>query len=232
MQAKDVMTTAVATVRPEATVREVASLLLRRRISAVPVVDAGGNVLGIVSEGDLIRRPETGTERHPSWWLSLLASPEESAFAYIRTHGGQAGDIMTRKPTAVAEYTALEEVADVLERHRIKRVPVLRDGRLVGILSCADLLHGRVAEQAAPAPSVDDRTIRTAVDAALAQAGVRGEFLSVVFSGGIVHLWGAVESDVEKQAARVAAQSVPGVTDVREAIGVLPPSVRAVMWAE
>lgn len=232
MQAKDVMTTTVATVRPEATVREVASLLLRRRISAVPVVDAGGNVLGIVSEGDLIRRPETGTERHPSWWLTLLASPEESAFAYIRTHGGQAGDIMTRKPIAVAEDTALEEVADVLERHRIKRVPVLRDGRLVGILSRADLLHGLVAEQTAPVPSVDDRTIRTAVDAALAQAGVRGEFLSVVVAGGIVHLWGAVESDVEKQAARVAAQSVPGVTDVREEIGVLPPSVRAVMWAE
>lgn len=232
MQAKDVMTQAVVTAPPDATIRDIAEMLLERRISAVPVVDADGRVVGIVSEGDLMRRPETGTERRPSWWLTLVASPEENALAYVKSHGAHASDVMTRKVISVAEDTPLETVAEMLERHRIKRVPVLREGKLVGIVSRANLLHGLVARQAAPTVRAADQTIKASVEAALKDAGVRRELLSIVVSGGIVHLWGAVGSDAEQQAARVAAEGVPGVEGVRDDIGVLPASVRAVMWAE
>ena len=236
MQAKDIMTAAVVTVRPDATVREIAGLLLERRISAVPVVDPDGRLLGIVSEGDLVRRPESGTGRPRSWWLSLLASPEEQAFAYVKSHGGHARDVMTREVVSVGEDASLAEIAGLLEKHRIKRVPVLRDGKLTGIVSRADLLHGLIARPAAPAVAgpvvTGDRAIRTVIEAAISEAGVRPAFLSVVVSGGIVYLWGAVDSDVEKRAVRVAAETAPGVKEVRDEIGVLPPGVRTVMWAE
>lgn len=230
MQAKDIMTTTVVTVRPDATVREIAKLLLERRISAVPVVDPDSRLLGMVSEGDLMRRPETGTERHLSWWLSLLASPEERAIVYVKSHGGYASDVMTRGVISVSEEASIEDIAELLEKHRVKRVPVLRNGKLLGIVSRADLLHGLVARKAASAASVNDQTIKTAVESALSEACVRPGLPSIVVTGGVVHLWGIVESDAEKQAARVAAESVPGIKGVRDEIGVLPPSVRSVMW--
>ncbi len=232
MQAKDIMTKSVLTVSPNATVQEVAQLLLERRISAAPVVTGEGTLVGIVSEGDLIHRTETGTERHPSWWLRLLASPEESALAYIKSHARRAGDVMTREIVSVDGAASLEAVAETLEKHRIKRVPVVRDGKLMGIVSRADLLRGLVARQSAPEVTKSDEALRTGVEAAISQAGARPEFINVVVSGSVVHLWGLVESGLQKQAARVAAESVAGVKEVRDAIGVMPPSVRAMMWAE
>jgi CBS domain-containing protein len=232
MKAKDVMTTAVVAVRPETVVSEIARMMLQRRISAVPVVDDADHLLGIVSESDLMRRADGGTARHPSWWLSLVSSPEERAIAYIKSHGKRASDVMTSAVVAVPEEASLEEVAELLERHRIKRVPVLRGERLVGIVSRADLLHGLVARQVAPVVTVDDQNAKTAVFAALSEAGVRPTFLSIVVSGGVVHMWGAVESEVEKKAARIAAESVSGVKEVRDEICVLPSSVRAVLWAD
>ncbi len=232
MQAKDIMTTPVVSVPPNTSVREIASLLHRRRISAVPVVDAHEHLLGIVSEGDLIRRPEIGTERHSSWWLRLLADPQESAMAYVKSHGGQASDVMTREVISVGENAELDDVAETLEKHRIKRVPVLRDGKLVGIVSRADLLHGLVARKVAAAPKPGDDAIRTAVQTALAETGGHFEFLSVVVTAGVVHLWGAAESSEQRHAAGVAAMTSPGVTAVRNELGVLPLNVRSAMWAE
>lgn len=232
MQAKDIMTTAIATVPPDATVQDIAKLLLARRISAVPVVDSDGKVLGIVSEGDLMRRPETGTERHPSWWLTLLDNSEETALEYVKAHGGTAGDVMTRDIKTVDEHATLEEIAEQLERHHIKRVPVLRDGRLVGIVSRADLLRGLVARQAAPAVTASDDEMKRAVEAAILQAGAGFAFLSVVVSGGVVHMWGSVGSEIEKRAAGMAAEGVPGVKSVRNEIGILPPRIRSMMWAQ
>lgn len=232
MQAQDIMTTEVATVQSVTPVREVASLLLKRRVSAVPVVDDDGGLLGIVSECDLMRRPETGTERHSSWWLSLLTAPEDRAASYIKTHGGQAGDVMTRNLITITEDTSLGEAANTLERHRIKRVPVLRDGKMVGILSRADLLRGLVAWRPTPTTSMEDRTIKEAAIKALAEAGVSTAFMSVIVSDGVIYLWGAVESELEKEAARVAVDSAPGVVGVREEIAVLPPGVRNFMGSE
>ena len=222
MQAKDVMTTPVVTVEPEAVVRDIAKLLLRRRISAVPVVDADHHLLGIVSEGDLMRRPESGTLRHPSWWLRLLAMPEGTATEYSRSHARRARDVMTSRVVSVAEETPLEEIADLLERNSIKRVPVVRDGRLVGIVSRANLLHGLVARGSARAVPSSDREIRAAVTAQLRQAKIDWHVNAVV-SSGVLHLWGAVESDAQKHAAHVAAGEVPGVTEVQNHLSVLPP---------
>lgn len=227
MQAKDFMTTAVATVQPEATVQDIAKLLLARRISAVPVIGADGTVVGIVSEGDLMRRPETGTERHSSWWLTLLDSSEERALDYVKSHGGTAGDVMTRDVKTVGEDASLEEIAETLERHNIKRVPVLRDGRLVGIVSRVDLLRGLVARQAAPAVTASDEELKKQVEAAILQAGAGFAFLSVVVSGAVAHLWGSVGSEVEKRAAGMAAEGVPGVKSVRNEIGIIPPRIRS-----
>ena len=139
---------------------------------------------------------------------------------------------MTRDLISVGPDILLEDLAETLEKHRIKRVPVLRNGQLIGIVSRADLLRGLVAFRAASRTSADDETIKTAVESALLDAAVRHEFLSVVVSGGVVHLWGAVESDAEKKAAGVAAEGVPGVKSVHDQIGVLPASVRSVIWAE
>lgn len=232
MQVRDVMQADVVTVEPDSDVRYIAKRLLENRISAVPVVDETRHVVGIVSEGDLMRRPESHTERHLSWWLRLAASPDDRAIEYVKSHGRHARDVMVRDVITIQEEASLEKAAELLEKHYVKRLPVLKDGKLVGIVSRADLLHGLVARQAAPVASGSDRQIRAAVERTLSDAGVRTQLVSVVVSGGMVHLWGAAESEARKRAAGVAAENVPGVKGVRNDIGVLPPSVMAVMWAE
>jgi CBS domain-containing protein len=232
MQAQDIMTKSIITADPDTSIQEIAKKLIENRISAVPVVDNNGHLVGIVSEGDLMRRSESGTERQPSWWLFLLAGAEETAQAYVRAHGKHAADVMTRRVITVDEGTPIQEVAETLEIHRIKRVPVMSGQKLVGIISRANLLRGLAARQIAPTSLADDRQIKAAVEESLSEAGVRSIFLNVVVSGGVVNLWGMVETAEEKNATRVAAEAVPGVKEVRENIGVIPPSVRAVMWAD
>jgi CBS domain-containing protein len=224
MHAKDVMTTSVVTVGPDTDVRTIARFLIERRISAVPVVDQAGRVVGIVSEGDLMRRAEAGTERHPSWWLELLASPEDKARDYAKLHGLTAKDVMTRPAVTVAEDAPLGEIATLLERHRIKRVPVVRDGTIVGIVSRANLLHGLVAKAAAPAVASDDAGIREQVIAGIKAAGIPETYVNVVVAGGIVHVWGFVGSEAEKDAIRIAAETAPGVKTVQNnvAVGAYP----------
>lgn len=232
MQARDIMQTHLITAAPETGIREIAEILLASRISAVPVVDEEGRPLGIVSEGDLMRRPETETERHSSWWLSLLASPREQAFSYIKSHGGHARDVMTRDLVTVDESASLEDIAETLERHHIKRVPVLREGRLVGIVSRADLLRGLVAGRAEVTPDASDRDIRDAIEKEFEEAGVRRDLVNPVVTGGVVQLWGVAETAEERQAAAVAVENVPGVKAVENNIGVLSQAVRSVLWAE
>lgn len=232
MQAKDVMTTHVVTVGPETPVAEIARRLIDRRISAVPVVDADGRPLGIVSEGDLMRRPEVEGQRHPSWWLSLFTDAAAKATEYVRSRGGTARDVMTRKVLSVDEGASLEHIATLLEEHGIKRVPVLRGGLLVGIVSRADLLRGIVARQDEPSPATDDEGLRVRIGAELGVAGVRAEFVNVIVSGEVVHLWGATHTMAEREAARVAASRVPGVRRVESHLGVFSPMTQALLWAE
>lgn len=226
MQARDVMTTRVITVGEDTEITEIAKRLLENRISALPVIDSDGRIVGMVSEGDLMRRPESETERHPSWWLSLLLLPEQKAISYVKSHGRQAADVMSRRVVTVADNASLEEIAETLEKHRIKRVPVVRDGKLAGIVSRANLLHGLVARQSGACPSMDDQKIKAAVEKNLSDAGVRTQLLNVVVSGGVVHIWGVVVTADERAAVRVAAENAPGVKEVRANVEALPSYMR------
>lgn len=232
MQARDIMTTSVVTAELETPVIEIAKRLMERRVSALPVVDAQDRVVGIVSEGDLMRRPQSGGQPHVSWWLTVFAAPEEQAREFIKSHGLLARDVMTGNPITVEEEASLEEIATLLEKHRIKRVPVLREGKLVGIVSRANLLQGIVTRQRAPQASDDDRVIRQQVIEALRNSGADARFVDVQVTADIVSLWGATNSEMQRKAIVLAAQSVPGVKRVDSHLGVFPPMVRAGMWAQ
>lgn len=223
------MTSKVISVGEDALVADIARTLLEHRIGAVPVLDADGRPVGIVSEGDLVRRPESRTDsRGGAWWLAWLCSPEERAAEYAKSHGRRARDVMTQPVVTVEESAPLEQVADLLERRRIKRVPVVSDGRLVGILSRANLLHGLATARPGATLTSDDETIRASVLETLREtAGVRDELMNVVVANGTVHLWGAVHSEAERRAARVAAESTIGVRAVTDHLGVLPPQLRS-----
>lgn len=233
MKAKDVMTEDVVSVAPDASVQSIARLLLERRISAVPVIGADGRLLGIVSEGDLMRRAETRTERRTSWWLELLDGREGGAERYLKSHGLVARDVMTPKPVTVAESTPLEKIATLLERNRIKRVPVLRGSKVVGIVSRANLLHALVAaadrptrRRTASAPS------RKGVIREIRAGGQSLDFVNVVVEGAVVHLWGGVEAEAERNAIALAARRSAGVSEVRNHLVVMPARLIGAMGAQ
>jgi CBS domain-containing protein len=227
MLAKDVMTSAVITVAPQTPVPEVANLLLARAISAAPVVDAAGRVLGIVSEGDLINRVDGGGRRRGSWWLELVRPAEEQARDFLKLHGQRAEDVMTREVISVTEDTPLAEIARLLEKHRVKRVPVLRDGRLVGIVSRANLLHGLAHAPRAQPVAQTDREVREALLKALAAAGLPMHQLNITVKDGVAALWGWVDAEVQREAARAAAEETPGVERVQNELNVMSPAARA-----
>ncbi len=224
MKIKDIMTEVVISTELDTSVREIARLLLKHRISAVPVVDERGQVIGMVSEGDLMRRPESRTEGHGSgsWWLDLIDGPEDRARTYLKSHGLTARDVMTRKVITADENTPLEKIATLLERNHIKRVPVLRRGKLVGIASRANLLHGLVARggKAAKATHPNTARIRDDVLAEFQRIGLNTNFMNVVVAEGIVHLWGFVESTAQQKALALAAKNVQGVTKVENHLSV------------
>ncbi|MDQ7976817.1 CBS domain-containing protein [Paraburkholderia sp. SARCC-3016] len=217
MRAIDVMTTSVIYATPEMNIREAAGLLAEHSISAAPVVDVDGNLVGIVSEGDLLHRSEIGTgARRRSWWLQFLSSTRELAREYVKEHAQTVKDVMTTDVMTVYEDTPLGEVAELLERHRIKRVPVLKNGKVTGIVSRANLVRALASIEPAAAPLVtpDDAKLREAVLAAMAgeRWGLARE--NVIVADGVVHLWGSITSDEESKALCIAAQSVPGVKEV------------------
>ncbi|MCL7940502.1 CBS domain-containing protein [Halomonas sp. ATCH28] len=221
MQAADVMTPNVITVTPDSEVSEIASLLLEHGISAVPVVDADDKVLGIVSEGDLMRRVENDTDQHKSWWLKLFSGGGD-AVDYVKSHGRKASEIMTPHPLTIAEDEPLHRIASLLEKRRIKRVPVVRDGRLVGIVSRSNLLRGfSVSRQ--PAAGGDDRAIRDAILKEVDEnTGVMVDRLNVIVADGKVQLWGLVDSKEQRKAVQVAAENIGGVTEVENNLGFMP----------
>jgi CBS domain-containing protein len=223
MRAMDVMTTDVITVDPDTTVQALATLLADRGISGAPVVDASGRLVGVVSEGDLLHRAEIGTarrhrERRRSWWLDHFAS--DLAREYIKSHGRTVKDIMTRDVVTVTEDIDLGEVAALLEAKRIKRVPVTRDGKVIGIISRANLVRALGATKGAPLREgeSDDRTIRARLLTELGReewARVWPE--DVIVRDNVVHFWfSSDEPEEKKQALRVAAETIPGVRGVEE----------------
>lgn len=220
MKVADIMVRNVISVGPDASVREVALLMLERRISGVPVVDGEQRVLGIVSEGDLIRRPEIETDRVPAGWLGLFLSDEERARDFVKSHGRKAREVMTQPAICVAPDTPLAEVVRLMERHRVKRLPVLEHGMLAGIVTRTDLLRALVERQAELPAAPSDRELRDRIDAMLRSEGwATSAFVNVQVEKGVVHLWGAVESAVQREALIVAVRGMPGVADVQPHLG-------------
>ncbi len=216
MLAREVMTPNPISAPPTMSVEDCARLLLEKRISAMPVVDAAGGVIGIVSEGDLMRRREAGTERRYSWWLELVSDPQTMARDFVKSGGHKVSDVMTRQVVSVTEDTALAAVAGILEKHRIKCVPVVRDGKLVGIVSRADLVRALLVNRPAPSPSTaSDADIRDHFLARLDKEpwGPRS-YVNIIVNEGKVELWGFAGSPDEARAIGLLAEDVPGVRGV------------------
>lgn len=210
----------VVSVPPDASVREIASLMLERRISGVPVVDAEGQVLGVVSEGDLIRRPEIETDRADRGWLSIFVSDEERARDFVKSHGRRAREVMTRPAVCVAPQTPLDEAVRIMERHHIKRLPVIEQGRLVGLMTRADLVRALLLRQHAHSPTQSDQELRQRVEALLrSEDWAAGAYINVVVEAGVVQLWGTVDSAAQREAILVAVSGLDGVKDVQAYLG-------------
>ena len=218
MKARDVMVSPVITVKPSTSVKEVAKTFLERRISAVPVVDDQGKLIGIVSEGDLMHRSEAGTERQRSWWLLGLTGDETLAAEYVKAHARKVADVMTRHVITASPETPLHEIAALLEKNSIKRVPIVKNGQLVGIVSRANLIQAVASARKGLEIPLSDTTIRDKLLGASERAAsgrIRG-LLNVTVNDGVVNLWGMTNSDAERKAIRVAAETMPGVRAVND----------------
>jgi CBS domain-containing protein len=218
MKAADVMTREVVTTTPDSPIEEVARTMLRRHLSGVPVIDAAGTVIGIVTEGDLLRRTETGTQRTRSRWLELLIAPGRLAQDYVRSHARKVSDVMTDAVVSVAPETPLAEVVALMESRRVKRLPVVTGGRLVGIVSRADLLSALIEHlPKASAASVSDAMLRKRVLAEVdKQPWAPRASIDAMVEDGTVELRGAITDQREREALRVIAENVPGVKHVRD----------------
>jgi CBS domain-containing protein len=217
MRARDVMTSPVVTVKATASVKDVARLFLERRISGVPVVDDQGQIVGIVSEGDLVHRSEIGTERQHPWWLVLMAGDEGLAAEYIRAHAKRVADIMTRNVITATPDTPLHEIAEMLEKYGIKRIPIVHDEQLVGVISRANIVQAIATSGSKLDIPWSDTTIRQKLLAHLnKQDWAHTTPLNVTVNGGVVDLWGFIESDIERKAICIAAEATPGVRAVKD----------------
>lgn len=217
MNAGDVMTRDVVTVTPDTPVGEIVRLMLSHGISGVPVVDDGRHVVGVVSEGDLLRRAELGTEKRRGGWKTFFTGTEALAGDYVRSHGALARDVMTHDVVCVQADTPLADIADLMEDRNIKRVPVLADGVLVGLVSRSNLLRAFASlAEAKPGAAGDDAAIRAALLAELkTHPWTRRTENSMVVTDGVVHLWGVAAGPEESRALELLAGRVPGVAGVR-----------------
>jgi CBS domain-containing protein len=217
MRAHQIMTRPVYSVLPEATIAEAANIMLQRHISGLPVVDAAGKLVGIVSEGDLIRRSEIGTQRKRSRWLKFLLGASAAATDFVHEHGRRISEVMTRDPLTITEETTLEEIVTSMETNGVKRLPVMRGDRLVGIVSRANLLQAVASlSREIPDPTADDDHIRKRIIDSLQKNDWCPFGLSVVVRDGIVHLGGVITEERSRQAAIVGAENVSGVKKVHD----------------
>ena len=217
MHVRDVMVTPVITVKPSTTVKEAAELFLARKISVTPVVDSEQKLVGIVSEGDLLHRVEAGTERYRSWWLEGFIGNDTLAAEYVKAHGRKVSDVITRKVITASPQTPLHEVATLMEKNAIKRVPVLENGQLVGIVSRPNLIQAVATARKLLDIPLSDTTIREKILSHLKkQPWAHTTMLNVTVNGGVVDLWGIAESAAERKAIKVAAESTVGVCAVND----------------
>ena len=233
MIVSDVMTRNVISIAPDATVEDAVKLMLARGISGLFVVDAAGDLVGVVTEGDLLRRDEIGTERHRPWWLRLLASPARQASDFFHSHGRHVRDVMTAEVLTVAHDSPLENVVATMEKNRIKRVPVTKDGRVVGVVSRSDLLRALIGHMRdVPPAASDDRTLRSAIlDSLEAQSWTPMTTLNVTVAKGVADMWGTITNEDERHAIRVVVENTPGVTAVHDHLVYIEPYTGTVIEA-
>ena len=225
MQARDIMTTQVVSIGANTTIRELSDLLVKRGISAVPVVGPKGELVGIVSEGDLMRRVELGTARSRSWWLRLLAGEYALATDFIKANARKVSDVMVRDVITAEPTASLGEIARLLERHAIKRIPIVHNKQLVGIVSRANLVQALASLEAKPhlELSPTDAAIRDRILRRLeSEPWAHTSLLNILVNDGTVDLWGIVHTAIEKDAVRVTAESTPGVRAVNDNLVLRP----------
>jgi CBS domain-containing protein len=217
MRAHQIMTRQVITVASGAAVLEAANTMLQNHISGLPVVDEAGKLVGIVSQGDFIRRAEIGTQRKRGRWLKFLLGPGKAASDFVRERGRKVAEIMTADPCTVTEDATLEAIVELMERNNVKRLPVVRGDRLVGIVTRTNLLSA-VAGLArdVPDPTADDDHIRSRIIASIEKADWAPFGLGVIVLNGVVHLSGVITNENSRQAAIVAAENVSGVSQVHD----------------
>ena len=215
MRADEVMTRDPKTIAPDATVAEAVRTMLEARVSGLPVVDGGGRLVGVITEGDLLARAELGTEKKRAKWLEFLFGPGRSAENFVQSHGRRVDEVMTRTPIAVAPSAGLDEVVGTMMDKRVKRLPVVDGGRLIGVVSRADVLRalsGAFAATPAPSVAVGDAELVAAVRAALAgQSWAPATSLDIRAENGTVSLWGSILDERQRGAVRVAVENVAGV---------------------
>jgi CBS domain-containing protein len=218
MRAIDVMVRDVVTVRPNTDVADAIKLLSEHDVSALPVVDKASNLVGMLSEVDLIHRAEIGTEKHRPWWLEAVTGATTLAEEFAKSHGKKVGEVMTTGVISVTEETPLSEIAALFERKRIKRVPVVKDGKLLGIVSRSNLIQAL----ASVVGNIDqhdetDRRIRLDLLSRLReQSWTDFGSRNITVSDRVVHLWGLVGSEAERKALLALAEGVPGVSRVSD----------------
>jgi CBS domain-containing protein len=233
MKARDVMTPRVISIEADAPIMQAVRLMLQYRISGLPVVGRKGELVGMVTEGDFLRRGEIGTQRHRNRWLEFLIGPGRLADEYVHARGRKVEEVMTREPITATEDTPLDEAVRLMERHRIKRLPILREGKLVGIISRANIMHALVSlatETKAP-PAGDDAAIRGQI---LAECDKQSwsPMINVEVRNGVVELWGAITDERERQALVVAAENVPGVKTVHDHLVWIEPNTGFMLQSE
>lgn len=218
MNASDVMVRDVITVGPEDDVSRAAKLLVDYDISALPVVDDDRHVIGILSEADLLRRDEIGTEKQRPWWLEAVMPASVLAMDYAKSHGRRVAEVMSEDVITATEDATLAEIATLLEKHRIKRVPIVKDGKLVGVVSRANLIQALASTPAASQNDQEgDRAIRLELMNRLSKQSWTGfGERNIVVANGLVHIWGLVYSPEEHKALLALAEDVPGVKGVSD----------------
>ena len=221
-----VMTSPAIAVRPETPIADAAKIMLDNHISGLPVVNANGDVVGIVSEGDFVRRAELRTERKRFWLLDFLTSPGKLADEYVLTHGRTVDEVMTCDVVTVKPTTMLAEAVDLMEKHHVKRLPVVSRGKLVGIVSRSDLLKTLTRYLPAPLSNAKDREIEAAIINELAaQSWGRGGSIRVKVVDGVAELSGGILDERERLAAKVATENTPGVRAVSDQLVYIDPLI-------
>jgi CBS domain-containing protein len=216
MKVRDIMSTRVVSIAPDANVLEAVRLMLQKHISGLPVIDRSGALVGVVTEGDFLRRSETGTERKRPRWLEFLMGPRRLADEYVHTHARKVEEVMTREPITITEDAALDEVVRIMERRRIKRLPVMRGTEVIGIVSRANLLHALASLSAIASPPANtDAAIRQQLLAEFdKQTWAPVALIDVVVRDGAVELWGTITEESQGEALKVCAENIRGVKSV------------------